>query len=198
MDITHNDALTAGVRAGGLNSSTEIKILICYLLNSINAPITKQQLLESITSQELANYFELNDAFVKLVDLNLIIEDNENLVITDSGRDIAKELEKVLPISVVERAHKAAISILQFSTLEKQNKTTITKEDDGSYTLKCSIEDPDFTAFAMQITMPNEQTAKIAKEKFILHAQDIFKIILGITLDDKDMYKTVLNKLNEN
>ncbi len=198
MDITNNDALTAGVRAGGLNSSTEIKILICYLLNSINSPITKQQLLEAITSQELANYFELNDAFVKLVDLNLILEDNDSLIITDSGREIAKELEKVLPISVVDRAHKAAIAILQFSTLKKQNKTTIIKESDGSYTLKCSIEDPNFTAFAMQMTMPNEETSKIAKEKLILHAQDIFKIILGITLEDKDMYKDILNNLNEN
>ncbi len=197
MDTKNNDAFIAGVRAGGLNSSTEIKILICYLLNTINSSITKQELLEVITSQELANYFELNDAFVKLVELNLIKEDGDKLYITNSGKEVAKELEKVLPISVVDRAYKAAIAMLEFNSLKKQNKTQIVKETDGSYTLKCSIEDPEFTAFAMQITMPDEQTAKIAKEKFILHAQDIFKIVLGITLDQKDMYKDILNNLND-
>ncbi len=197
MEITNNNALTAGVRAGGLNNSTEIKILICYLLSCVKVKITQKQLLDIITNQELANYFELSDALAKLTKQELIKEEAEYLLITDAGREIAKELEKTLPISVMDRAYKSAIAMLEFESLKKQNKTDIIKESDGSYTLKCSIEDPDFTAFAMQITMPDENTAKIAKEKFILHAQDIFKIVLGITLDDKDMYKEILENLNE-
>ncbi len=196
METKNNDAFIACVRAGGLNSSTEIKILICYLINSVKSPITKQQLLDVITSQELANYFELNDAFVKLIEIDLITEENEKLYITEAGKEVASELERVLPISVVDRAYRAAIAMLEFQNLKNQNKTEIINENDGSYTLKCSIVDPTFTPFAMQITMPDEHTAKIAKEKFILHAQDIFKIVLGITLDEKDMYKDILNKLN--
>lgn len=50
-----NEAITAGVRLGGLNDRTEIKILICYLLNALNRPITQNQLIECICGQELVN-----------------------------------------------------------------------------------------------------------------------------------------------
>ena len=41
------DALTAGVKNGGLNSRTEIRILLCYLIKTA-APTTIQQLEEAL------------------------------------------------------------------------------------------------------------------------------------------------------
>ena len=37
-----NQAFTGGVRPGGLTTSTEIRILLCYLLKSIGIPLTRQ------------------------------------------------------------------------------------------------------------------------------------------------------------
>ena len=38
-----NDAFTAGVRPGGLTSSTEIRLLLCYLVKNAG-PITRQEI----------------------------------------------------------------------------------------------------------------------------------------------------------
>ena len=38
-----NDAFTAGVRPGGLTNSTEIRLLLCYLVKNAGPITTKRQ-----------------------------------------------------------------------------------------------------------------------------------------------------------
>ena len=41
--MTHN-AFTAGVRPGGLTTSTEIRILLCYLIKNATVPLSQSEL----------------------------------------------------------------------------------------------------------------------------------------------------------
>lgn len=52
------DAFTGGVEPGGLRSKDEIRILICYLLTSVGAPLAKNDLIQIITENGLANYLK--------------------------------------------------------------------------------------------------------------------------------------------
>ena len=192
-----NSAFSAGVRFGGLTDRTEIKILLCYLLTNASAPLTSQQIIDTLIGQELVNYFELQEALGLLVEQGLIVEENDSFSITDEGRDISKELEKTLPFSVKERAYKAVIEILQYENLKRQNKTTITPVENGGYNLNCTISDADFKLFSFDLHMPNEKSAKLAEEKFIRYGQEIFRCVLGITTENPQMYKDFLDKHND-
>lgn len=192
--MNDNSAFSAGVRFGGLTDRTEIKILLCYLLSNAREPLTAQQIIDTVSGQELANYFELQDALSKLVNQGLIIENDGLYSITAEGADISKELEKSLPFTVKERAYKAAIEILQYENLKRQNKTVITPLENGGYNLSCTISDADFTLFSFNIHMPNEKTAKLAEENFIRHGQDIFRCVLGITTQNPAMYRDFLEE----
>ena len=58
----HNDAFTGGVKPGGLTSTMEVRILLCYLIKTAAktaAPLTRQELENALLSEELVNYFEL-------------------------------------------------------------------------------------------------------------------------------------------
>ena len=192
-----NSAFSAGVRFGGLTDRTEIKILLCYLLTNASAPLTSQQIIDTLIGQELVNYFEIQEALGLLVEQGLIVEENDSFSITDEGRDISKELEKTLPFSVKERAYKAVIEILQYENLKRQNKTTITPVENGGYNLNCTISDADFKLFSFDLHMPNEKSAKLAEEKFIRYGQEIFRCVLGITTENPQMYKDFLDKHND-
>ena len=61
-----NDAFTAGVEPGGLQSKDEIRILLCYLLTSVGVPLHKEAILQSVQANGLANYFEVTDALEAL------------------------------------------------------------------------------------------------------------------------------------
>ena len=52
-----NDAFTAGVRPGGLTSSTEIRLLLCYLVKNAG-PIARQEIENALMEEALVNYFE--------------------------------------------------------------------------------------------------------------------------------------------
>ena len=52
------DAFTGGVDPGGLWNQNDIRILLCYILSSVNAPLSGQDLSEILQRKALANYFE--------------------------------------------------------------------------------------------------------------------------------------------
>ncbi|MBQ1815537.1 MAG: DUF4364 family protein [Ruminococcus sp.] len=54
------DAFDEGIALGGIRSKNEIRILICYLYNSVNDSMSKSIVLEAIMAHELANYFEIS------------------------------------------------------------------------------------------------------------------------------------------
>ena len=195
--MNENTAFSAGVRFGGLTDRTEIKILICYLLANAKQPLTDGQIIDTLIGQQLVNYFELQDALSHLTQQNIITENNGVYSITDEGMDISRQLEKALPFSVKERAYKAVIEILQYETLKKQNRTTITALEKGGYNLNCTISDNDFTLFSFDLHMPDEKSARFAEEKFIKYGQEIFKCVLGITTDNPAMYRDFLEKNNK-
>jgi len=190
--MDNNIAFSAGVRFGGLTDRTEIKILICYLLTEAKQPLTEQQIIDTVIGQQLVNYFELLDALSHLTEQQIISETDGLYSINDDGKEISRQLEKVLPFSVRERAYKAVIEILQYETLKRQNKTKITAVDGGGYNLNCTIEDENFVLFSCDIFMPNEKSAQLAQESFIKYGQDIFKCVLGITTENPNMYKEFL------
>ena len=112
--MDNNIAFSAGVRFGGLTDRTEIKILICYLLTEAKQPLTEQQIIDTVIGQQLVNYFELLDALSHLTEQQIISETDGLYSINDDGKEISRQLEKVLPFSVRERAYKAVIEILQY------------------------------------------------------------------------------------
>ena len=56
--MSANDAFTAGVRPGGLTSSTEIRLLLCYLVKNAG-PITRQEIENALMEEALVNYLRL-------------------------------------------------------------------------------------------------------------------------------------------
>ena len=189
-----NNAITAGVRVGGLTDRTEIKILLCYLLAELKQPITQNQLIECVCGRELVNYFEMQSALQHLLDNNFIKENEDGFSIMPEGKEIARQLESVVSSTVKRYAYTMALNILQYEALKKQHKVTISPVEGGGYNLHCSIEDDDFTIFSTDILMPDEKSAEYAGQQFILKGQDMFKCMRGIMTDTPAMYKDFLSK----
>ena len=53
------DAFTAGIEPGGLRTKNDIRIMVCYILNSVKAPLSKENILNILQEKGLANYFEI-------------------------------------------------------------------------------------------------------------------------------------------
>ena len=56
--MAEREAFTAGVRPGGLTTSTEIRLLLCYLVQNTGA-VSQRQLETALMDTQLVNYFEI-------------------------------------------------------------------------------------------------------------------------------------------
>ena len=86
-----NDAFTAGVRPGGLTNSTEIRLLLCYLVKNAG-PITRTEIENALMEEALVNYFEIGSCLDDITRQSLVTLQNDRYAITEKGRKVAQEL----------------------------------------------------------------------------------------------------------
>ena len=123
------DAFDAGIELGGLRNRDDIRLLVCYLLKSVDSPMTRQMLNEAMQEDGLANYFEVGQAIEELLKTaNItadILGDDEVISVTQKGREAAEMLQTSLPRTVRERAVNSAIRLITKARVERENKIEI-------------------------------------------------------------------------
>lgn len=191
------DAFSAGVEPGGLRSKNDIKILICYLLNSISTPLSDEDIVNILQEHSITNYFETVSAIADLKNMNNIYSANNNNLyqVSESGKLIANQLVSSLPISVREKTLNTAINLLAKKQLEKENIVEINKVDNG-YSIKCTIlgkTNSELLSFMLYV--PDLLQANKVKDNFQKRPDLIYRIILaGVTMNN-DLIKDILNEI---
>ena len=178
MDI---DALTAGVEPGGLTNRTEIRLLICYLIKSLDRPLSKLQLNEVMQTEGLANYFEVIQALNDLIaNGNITVEYNgedEILYISEKGIEATDSLEMdFLPKTVREKAINAAIRLLTKARREQENKIEVEKSGNG-YNVTFILGDEKDELMRLTIYVADEMQVESVKKNFL---EDPVKLYSGI------------------
>ena len=175
--MSANDAFTAGVRPGGLTSSTEIRLLLCYLVKNAG-PITRQEIENALMEEALVNYFEIGSCLDDITKQALVTLTGDSYTITDKDRKVAQELAYDLPRTVRESAIRAVMQIRSWRHRAASNRAVV-QEKDGQFSVVCSIADMGSDVFRMELAMPDKLTAEMIKNNFIAHGSDIFPKLLN-------------------
>ena len=170
------DAWNLGVEPGGLTSKTEIKLLICYLLKSLDAPLSKLQLSDIIQGEGLANYFELIQALDELIrdnNVKMNLEDtDEMLTVTEKGINSVEDLEMdFLPRSVKEKAVNTAIRLQTLARRERENKIEVDKLENG-YNVTFFFGDEKTQLMKLTIYVADEIQVETVKKNFLEKAEE--------------------------
>ena len=119
------DAFSAGVEPGGLRSTREIGILICYMLDQFGKPISREDLIDSIQENGIANYFEVSSAVSELIRLGNLSSDGNEVAITKNGELVAKQLSSELSSFVRNKALNSVREQMERRINEKENPVVI-------------------------------------------------------------------------
>jgi hypothetical protein len=188
------DAFTGGVEPGGLRSKDEIRILICYLLTSVGAPLAKNDLIQIITENGLANYFEVTDAVEEMAQKGIILLSGKNFSFCsagDSARMISKQLDTELPPAVRQKALRAAIRLLDKAKREKENKVEILPAKHG-YRVTCHISGGDFDLMDFSLYVPDLAQANLVKDNFHRSPETVYRMLLALVTGDHDIAAKIL------
>ena len=187
------DAFTGGVAPGGLRSKSDIRILICYMLKSVNAPLSGDDIIKVLQEKSLANYFEASDALSALVSLgNVTREEDNTYVLTKRGKSVADDLEQLIPSSVRD---KAATALLASAKMERENVATIVRTENG-YNVTCHISGGEMELMSLSVYVPDLYQAREVKKNFHRDPQRVYNLMLAALTGDDEMMESFRHLLN--
>lgn len=177
------NAFDAGVELGGLKNSADIKVLICYLLKSIGKPLTRKNMIDAITGNGIANYFEVNQGLSDLVKTECLASqgtlENQTFTLTQKGVDVAETLESNLSINVRKRAVRETLSLLTRLRRENENKIEIHRLEDGGYSVSFTIMDGADKLMQLQLYVADMFQAEQLKNNFLEDPAGLYATILS-------------------
>ncbi|MGN0452956.1 MAG: DUF4364 family protein [Ruminococcus sp.] len=192
------DTFDEGISLGGIRNKTEVRILICYLLTTVNQPMSKETVLNALLEKGLTNYFEASSCFDELVQRGNIqpIEKGSKLFeATENGRTISEQLENNLALTVKERAYECALALLVQEKNEKENKVTVEKTQNG-YNIKCAISGGDIDLMSVTLHLADSDQVKIVKRNFYKNPQLFYRVMLATMTRNKELIKDALEDLD--
>ncbi len=189
------DTFDEGINPGGMRSKNEIRILICYLIKSVKAPVSKELILESLQKDGLANYFEASACFDDLVkNRHITANGNNKYILTEDGMMIATQLEDSLAYTVKEKAFHCVMMLLEEEKTERENKVEIVKNERG-YNVKCSITSEGLTILSLEFYVPDYEQAKLVKKNFRKNPELLYKTTISVLSKQKDLLTDTLKDL---
>ncbi len=191
LDINEKPIME-GILPGALTNRMELRMLLCYILHNVKAPMTLEQMHIALSKDGLVNYFELAHLITVLLDSGHFItvksDDEEDhrefLTVTPLGSKTAEYFESKLPITVREKALKASKEALIRERLEKENKVEITKRDDG-YSVTLCISDVGTNLMELSLFVPSEEHCRDIKEKFLQDPTVVYRGLISLLLNQE-------------
>ncbi len=171
-----------GVALGGLYDKNEIKVLICYLLKTLQRPLTRTHIIDIFSEHEIANYFEINTAISELVagrqvDSELIDGDELITITSRTALDVCT-IERTVPRSLREKTVAEAYKILSKERIIKESKVSVESLDHG-YHITFTVDDGDTELLKITVYVPEESQIETAKKNFYDNAVKIYSDIIS-------------------
>ena len=180
------DAFSAGVEPGGLYTSQEIKILICYMLLGVGEPMERQMVTELIAGNGMANFFETAAAVDELARQGHLTEEEGRISLTETGRQVGDTLAGMIPYTLRERSVKAALQLLTRIRREQENTVELEKLDHG-YRVTCTIQDSASPLMSVSLRVADDMQAGLIRENFLADPTLLYRSLLAILTGDAGM-----------
>lgn len=167
----------------------ENKVLILYVLNNINKPITSDGLYNLITSSIELNYFYFQQFLLDLIDLKYIVrykkETQDVYEITDAGKNTLNLTLDILP----------GIKKLKIDTNFKSNMDIIenqesiiaeyTPKSENEYEIDCKIIENGEIIFEIKTLAYSREQAQKIVDNWKQNASKIYPNIIDIITNSK-------------
>lgn len=185
------------VKLGGPTTIFDIKVMLCYLLNSLGKPISAEDLLNVMMSEQLVNYFEYESAMAELVNggqVEKFVSDSgeEFYRISENGAALVVDLETSIAMSLKSRVVAAAIKVLTFKQNKDENNVQILSAEGGGYNLSIEVPGEPQPLCKLQLYFPERLQVEMAKDRFLENPSLVYAAILASLSGDLTTLMTAL------
>lgn len=165
----------------------ENKLVLLYIIENIDLPISNIQLTQIVLENNLLNYFTLQQYIVELVSSDLIniinYKDKDRLIISDKGKEVLSLFKNRLPSTVIENIDgyiKSKISIIK---KELTVFADYTIENSNSYLVNLSVAENDTTIIDLKVSVASNKQARELCYKWKNNASDLYNKIINALIE---------------
>ena len=175
--------------AAELNSVHDVKVLLCYLLEKLKYPVTESQLYEIALDSQVINYFFYTEALGSLLEngsVRKVSRDGETYIeLEEKGRFGADYFNETIPYYFRKQLLKTAL--YYFARLRRESETDIEIVPTGNgCEVKCTVKDTGFDLMRLTLYAPDEDQARLIREKIMLDPAGFYSMVIGFALENKE------------
>lgn len=162
------------------------KLIILYILDRVDFPMTNAQLTKFVTEKEYTNYFNIQQVLSELVDDNFISAEStlsQTLYrITSEGREtlsffykkISKDIRDDIDIYLAEEKYALREEVSSLADYYETNA--------GEYVAELKILERDSSIIELKLSVPTEASAVTICDKWKQKNADIYAYVLNTLL----------------
>lgn len=195
--LVGQETFTAGVGPGGLRTKNDIRVLVCYLLSSVDAPLSEADILSILQGYDLANYFEIMDVLSDLLKKGLIVRPQgqpDCVQAAPAGKEVSAQLDMTLPLSVREKTVAAAVNLLARARREQENRVEIKKNERG-YSVTCHVSDREMDLLTFTLYAPDLYQARLIKKNFHREPGMVYRAVLAAVTGSRELAADALRRI---
>ncbi|WP_295581935.1 DUF4364 family protein [uncultured Oscillibacter sp.] len=172
---------------GFIHDKLEIKFLILYIAARVIQPIPFDTVLDLTMCDDAIDYFDFSECLNDLVKTEHLTLSGEGLyAITEKGVRNSQICESSLPYSVRLRCDKN-LSIWNRKLRRKsQVRAATEKRDNGTYTVRLSLDDDMGSVMDLQLMVVREDMAKVLSDRFRKEPEKLYSKIMDLLLSDEE------------
>ena len=166
-----------------INALTDKRLILLYVLNKINMPLTLERIVYIACGNEWMNYFDLSEAIVELTESELLtaVSDagGKTFVISAAGREALSEFMSRIPYSLRNEIEAFCESNARRIRMVSQNLSRITKSSGGEWNVRLWVEDNGAEQLSISIACPTRTYANELCNRWVDSASDIYQNIIA-------------------
>jgi len=177
-----------------LSSSRELaenKLILLYLIDKINMPVSNLQITKIILENKFMNYFVLQENLNELCCDKLIsaaIEDGKTYYsITPKGTQFLNYFPNLINAGIKSNIDSAISTIKKNIKNETSISASYEQSGENDYTVSCRVNEDNYLLMEIKITTGSEEDAATICENWEKYTQDIYTDIVDILTKERSL-----------
>jgi DNA-binding PadR family transcriptional regulator len=167
---------------GSNKELVENKLMLLYLIDKLNLPVSNLQIIKLILGNKLMNYFQLQQNLTELKGAGYLSTTNDGgrtiFSITESGSQVLTLLSDHLHPGIMERIDLLIASVRNNIKNEILITADYYAERENEYIASCKMSEENFTLISIELLAGSKNDAKTICENWKKHSQDIYAEII--------------------
>lgn len=172
---------------GFIHDSLDIKILILFILNRLDAPIDLDILADLALLDDGITYFDVSECVTDLIKTGHILDTDGLLSITEKGIRNGRVTESGIPYSVRERAKHKTTALSRVQRRDAMIGAQQSPLQTGGFSVMLTLSDGLGEILDMKLYAATEEQATMMTSTFRKNAEQIYSQIVETFLNESDM-----------